>query len=599
MNERYHFIGIGGIGMSGLAHLLLERGVAVSGSDVAFNSVIEGLMRRGATIYKGQSAGNIPPGAKVVYSTDIKSDNPELLAAREGKGRLFHRSDLLNELLEGRRALAVTGTHGKTTTSSLLASVLVEAEKDPSFAIGGIVRAFQSNARAGQGEHFVFEADESDCSFLKYRPFGAIVTNVDHDHLSHYAGSFDLLVESFGTFMGQVQSPDHLFWCGDDPSLSELNLPGLRYGFHPANDWQITAVRQEGFRTYFDLAHGQCLYREIELALMGRHQVLNATAVFGLAMSLGVEEKRIRQGFREFQGVLRRCELKGSCHGVSFLDDYAHHPVEIEATLQGIRQAIGPRRLIAVFQPHRYSRTQDCLGKYGRIFDQADVVLLTDIYGAGETPIPHLSHEVIHEEIRQQSTIPCHYVPCTAISHYLSQFVRPYDVVVTLGAGDVTKFGGESLALLEKRPPSSLKVGWIWDRQTFAQFRERWQRLSFPDLTFYEWGMESDGVWVEGKDLTLWTNEKPPQDCAERLPPAIVQSLSHCDVVVSLLSPDALESAVQGFIGVLGKPYIGSHLRSLWLRGEGSAAACVQARDVEHLILSALRGVTPPLMSLG
>ncbi len=466
MANSYHFIGIGGIGMSGLARLLLSQKIPVTGSDIAFNAIIEGLIREGAVIHKGQSAENIPPQAMVVYTSDVKSDNPEFQAALKMQCAMLHRADLLAELLKGHQALAVAGTHGKTTTSSLLATVLIDANLDPSFAVGGMLPAFQSNACFGKGELFAFEADESDRSFLKYHPFGAIVTNIDNDHLNNYDGSITLLIDAFKQFMDQVQSFRHLFWCRDDAYLSQLNFHGQTYGFDPNSQWKIVSMRQEGFKTLFDLEYQGHLYSEIELALVGRHNVLNAAAVFGLAHTLGVSEASIRQSFKTFKGVLRRCETKGICQGILFLDDYAHHPTEIQTTLQGIRQAIGTQRLIAVFQPHRYTRTKDCLGQYGSIFEAADEILVTDIYGAGETPIPNLSHEQILQEIHQESKAICRYVPRSALSHYLSQSVQPDDVVVTLGAGDITKLANETIALLEKQPPRHLKVGWIWDSQT-------------------------------------------------------------------------------------------------------------------------------------
>ncbi len=451
MKDHYHFIGIGGIGMSGLARLLLRKNFIVTGSDVAFNPTIESLVQDGAVVYRGQAANNVSADAKVIYSTDIRLDNPEYQAAVKMQCALLHRSDLLGELLQGSCSLAVAGTHGKTTTSSLLATVLVDAGLDPSFAIGGMLPAFQSNARLGQGDLFVFEADESDRTFLKYHPFGAIVTNIDNDHLNNYQGSETLLVEAFQLFMSQVQSIEHLFWCGDNAFLKQLNMPGQCYGFQEDCEWKIVSSRQIEFLTVFDLEHHGNLYSAIELALIGRHNILNAAAVFGLSMTLGISEASIRQAFKTFKGVLRRCEYKGTCKGVLFLDDYAHHPTEIETTLQGIRLAIGCKRLIALFQPHRYSRTQDCLGLYGTIFNDADEVIITDIYGAGEAPIPHLSHSLIQQEIQTASPVSCHYVPRSALSHYLSQYLQPNDVVVTLGAGDISKVGPETLFMLEQK----------------------------------------------------------------------------------------------------------------------------------------------------
>jgi UDP-N-acetylmuramate--alanine ligase len=300
ISEHYHFIGIGGIGMSGLARLLLNKNILVSGSDIAFNDTIESLMKAGATIYKGQAAENISAHMHVVYSSDIKADNPEYQEALKLQCTLLHRSDLLAHLIEQQCALAVAGTHGKTTTSALLATVLVEAGLDPSFAVGGILPEFQGNACFGKGKYFAFEADESDRTFLKYFPFGAIVTNIDNDHLNNYEGSKDILIAAFEQFMNQVTSTEHLFWCGDDLYLQHLNKPGQRYGFGADCEWIVSNVRQKGFQIIFDLKGKGNHYVDITLNLLGSHNALNASAVFALALSLGVTEESIRQTFQSF-----------------------------------------------------------------------------------------------------------------------------------------------------------------------------------------------------------------------------------------------------------------------------------------------------------
>lgn len=448
MSKKYHFIGIGGIGMSGLAHILLKKNIFVSGSDIAISPVVESLIKLGAVVCKGHAAKNISEEMIVVYTSDIKPDNPEYAAAIEKGCRIMHRSDLLAELIEGHKSLAVAGTHGKTTTSALLSTVLVDAGCDPSFAVGGVLPQFQGNSRLGQGEYFAFEADESDQSFLKYHPFGAIVTNIDHDHLVNYANCFENLVEAFKKFMHQVQSANHLVWCGDDPHLKQLHLPGHSYGFGAHCDWKVSNLRQDGFQSIFDLQSPQGYFKEIESALIGEHNALNAAGVFVLALLSGVKESSIRQTLRTFPGVLRRCEKKGIVNGILFLDDYAHHPAEIKTTLNGIRRAIGGKRLVAVFQPHRYTRTQECLGTFGACFQAADEVIVTDIYGAGETPVPTLSGEIVMQEIKAKLPA-CQYVPRTALCHKLSQYVEAEDVVVTLGAGDITKVGNETLILLQ------------------------------------------------------------------------------------------------------------------------------------------------------
>lgn len=446
----YHFIGIGGIGMSGLAQILLSRGMTVSGSDIAYGPTVEILVQKGAKFYLGHRGEHISPASHVVYSTDIKTDNPEYQAALALHCPLMHRADLLKHLLEGYHTIAVAGTHGKTTTSSLLTSTFIDAGLEPSFAIGGILPAWEANAAHGKGALFSFEADESDRSFLKYSPTGAIVTNIDKDHLNNYEGDFDLLIDTFKMFMSQVQSTDQLLWCCDDAALCRLNHPGQSYGLNPKADWQIIQSAQEGFALNFNLEHHGQRYDAIQVPLAGKHNILNAAAVFALAITLGIAEDKVRAAFKNFKGVKRRCEIKGERTGRLFLDDYAHHPTEIKTTLEGIRKAIVGRRLIAVFQPHRYTRTKDCLGTYGGIFDHADELVVTDIFGAGEAPIPALSHQLIINEVNQQSKIPCHYAPRVELGRFLVDFTRPGDVVVTLGAGDITKLSAEVFSLMSE-----------------------------------------------------------------------------------------------------------------------------------------------------
>jgi UDP-N-acetylmuramate--alanine ligase len=439
MMTSYHFIGIGGIGMSGLAHLLLEQKAIVTGSDITINSNTEKLIQEGAIIYKGHAASQVPILARVVHSTDIKSDNPEWQMAQNRGNILLHRSDLLAELIEGKRSLAVAGTHGKTTTSSLLASTLVEAGLDPSFAVGGMILAFDANARAGKSDWFVLEADESDGTFTKYHPFGAIVTNIDHDHLNHYQNDFSKLTDAFQVFMNQVKDSSLLFWSCDDPTLRQFRPKGQSYGFHPESDWRIENVQQQGFSMHFDLCHKNEVYKDIALSLIGIHNASNAAAVFGLARSVGIEEHMIRKSFKNFSGVARRCQQKENGNGILVIDDYAHHPTEIRTTIKGIKTAIEGRRCVAVFQPHRYTRTQECMGMYGDLFNEVDELIITDIYSGGESPIPHLSGKDIEKEVQSFGKVSCRYVPRTALSHFLGQFLRSGDVVVTLGAGDITK----------------------------------------------------------------------------------------------------------------------------------------------------------------
>lgn len=450
MREHYHFIGIGGIGMSGLARILLQKGISVTGSDLSASYVTEGLIKAGAKIFIGQSFENVPSDSTVVFSTDIKHNNPEFEAAKLMNRPLLHRSELLSRLMGDSKTISVAGTHGKTTTTALLTTVLIHAGLDPSYAVGGMLPQFQTNASHGTGEYFVAEADESDGTFLNYHSYGAIVTNIDLDHMNHFITE-SALIAAFKQFISKVAAPEkHLFWCGDDARLKALSLPGFSYGYAEGCDLIITNAQQLGWNLEFDIQFQDRKYKNIALPLIGQHNVLNASAVFGMALTLGIPEEKIRQGMLAFKGVKRRCEKKAEFNEILFIDDYAHHPTEIETTLKGIRAAIGKRRLVAIFQPHRYSRTKDCLGSYGNIFNSADLVFITDVFAAGEAPIEKVNGQIILEEIRSQCKAACFYVCRTNLAELIASVVHPKDLIVTLGAGDITKVSSE---IMEKLQP--------------------------------------------------------------------------------------------------------------------------------------------------
>lgn len=443
MSQKYHFIGIGGIGMSGLARILLSKNVSVTGSDLVTSHVTEKLIQEGAKVFIGHSAQYIPQDAHVVYNTDIKQDNPEYQAAITRKIPLLHRSDLLRELMQGYKSISVTGTHGKTTTTALLTTVLIKAGMSPSYAVGGIVTQLRSNAGYGNGTYFVAEADESDGTFLKYHSHGAIVTNIDFDHMNYFKTESNL-ISSFSQFINQVQNPEYLFWCGDDERLTGLRPPGTCYGFGTNCTLRACNLVQNGWQQLFDIEYNGKKYTNVALNLIGKHNVSNALAVFGLSISLGIREEDIRTAFANFEGVSRRCEKKGEVGEVLILDDYAHHPTEILATLSGIRSAIGKRRLIVAFQCHRYTRTRDCLGTFGGIFDAANHLIMTDLYTAQEPAIPGVTVDAVIKEIKQKShSLPVHYVPRSDLTDYLINFTQHNDVVITMGAGDITRVGGE------------------------------------------------------------------------------------------------------------------------------------------------------------
>lgn len=440
MDDIYHFIGIGGIGMSALARILLDKGVSVSGSDIASSPSLNLLAERGATIYVGHDKDHVPAQGYVIYSTDIKEDNAELLEAKRRQLPLLHRSELLGMVLRGQKALLVTGTHGKTTTSSLLSHILEDMLFDPSYAIGGIIKDKGINGRYGQGEYFVAEADESDKSFLAYSGYGAIITNIDLDHLNYW-DTEEKLILGFKQFADSIENKDLLVFCGDDQRLCSLGLKGISYGFSEHVSARITRFYQHGLTLCFDLFFHGTSYTNIEVPLIGRHNALNTAAVFVMALMLGASETKIRKALLTFAGVKRRADLIGNASGVRFYDDYGHHPTEVEATIGAFKQSFPDRRLVTIFQPHRYTRTRDCFNAFTDAFNASDVLILTDLYAAGEEPIEGISSEALFRRIIEEKSSQTYYIRKDALQNFLSHFLQDGDVVLTMGAGDVTKLG--------------------------------------------------------------------------------------------------------------------------------------------------------------
>lgn len=562
--EKFHFIGIGGIGMSGLARILLKKNIPVTGSDIAASHVTEGLSKDGVRISLGHAPHNIPAHATVVYSSDIKKDNPEYQAALDQKCALMHRSDLLLHLMKGYKTLAVTGTHGKTTTSALLTWVMKQAGKDPSFAVGGMIPQFQSNAGYGEGDYFVAEADESDGTFLKYHPFGAIVTNIDADHINHF-GSFERLVEAFSEFLHKVENPEHLFWCGDDPYLQKLNPKGICYGYGKNCHLRLSQFIQKGWCISFNVAFKDKHYDDVQLPLVGRHNALNGAGVFGLALSLGIPEAEIRKAFLSFGGVMRRCEKKDEIQNVLMLDDYAHHPTEIKTTLQGIRQAVDGRRLIAVFQPHRYTRTKDCLGLYEGIFNEADVIFVTEIYAGGETPIPGLSSTDVIREIESEGVKKCRYVPRKDMADTLANFARTHDVIVSLGAGDITKLSYELNKHFQQKAPKKLKVGILFGGRstehevTIMSAKNICNCVSTELYDVQHFGITQQGCWISGHDSMQRLKDLESIKTESTIDPEVFKQLIDCDVCVPVFhGPYGEDGTIQGMFETLDIAYTGT-----------------------------------------
>ncbi|BDG61341.1 UDP-N-acetylmuramate--L-alanine ligase [Caldinitratiruptor microaerophilus] len=450
VGQRVHFIGIGGYGMSGLARVLLETGHVVTGSDARRSDRTEALERLGATVYIGHDPAHVQGADVVVYSTDVPADNPERVAAREAGIPLLHRSELLARFVNDREGIAVTGTHGKTTTTAMTATILEEGGLDPTVLVGGEVDHFGGTAKVGRGPYVVAEADESDGSFLRYTPRIAVVTNIEPEHLEHYGGDFANVVDAYRRFLGQVRPGGAIVACADDPRALELAraeagrvrvvLYGLGAGPEPAPDWTASGVRVEPAGPVFTAVHQGRPAGEVRLGVPGRHNVQNALAALAVGHLLGVPFPRMAAALARYRGARRRFQVLAEAGGIRVVDDYAHHPTEIRATLRAAREVVGPPgRVIAVFQPHRYTRTASLLDEFGHAFGDADVVVLTEIYSPpGERPIPGVSGQVLAERVRQARGAAVHLLSDPEeIVRFLLREARPGDLVITLGAGDI------------------------------------------------------------------------------------------------------------------------------------------------------------------
>ena len=454
--RRVHFVGIGGIGMSGIAEVLANLGYDVSGSDARRSEITDRLASLGVRVSVGHDAGHVQGADVVVTSSAVASDNTEVLAAKRAHVPVVPRAEMLAELMRLRVGIAVAGAHGKTTTTSMIALMLERAGLDPTAVIGGRLSAFGSNARLGRGQYIVVEADESDRSFLKLSPAFAVITNIDHEHMDAY-GSFDRLVDAFGDFADRVPFYGAVVACADDPAVAHLvgrlSRRVVRYGFsadaevqghEPVSDGHRARcrVRYRGFGPDAQTGEGT-----IEIGVPGRHNLQNALAAVGIGLELGVPFARIAGALGEFRGAERRYQLKGSAAGVRVVDDYGHHPTEIAAVLRAAREG-QPRQLVAVFQPHRYTRTRDLLDAFGPALSLADVVVLTDIYAAGEAGIPGITVEVLAEAMRPavsdlRVVSNLHDVPAA-----VAEIVRHGDLVITFGAGSIAQTGDEILQAL-------------------------------------------------------------------------------------------------------------------------------------------------------
>ena len=444
---RVHFAGIGGAGMSGIARIMLARGVTVSGSDAAASATLTELAALGARVHVGHSAAHLGDADTLVVSSAIKMDNPELAEARRRGIRVLHRAGALASLMFGRRVIAVTGTHGTTTTTSMITTVLREIGADPGYAIGGALAATGTNAADGAGQDFVAEADESDGSFLMLSAEAAVVTNVEVDHLDNY-GTAAAYRASFGAFIARIAQGGLLVTCADDPGSRELadeaRSRGLRvrtYGESVDADYRVTGARTSGMETTFRVRSQPGPFRTIDVGITlpvpGLHNALNAAAAFAVAVELGVPPGQAAAGLDGYRGAARRMEPKGQAGGVRVLDTYAHHPTELAADLRAARAIAGARRVIAVFQPHLYSRTRIFAAEFGAALALADEAVVLDIYGAREDPEPGVTGKLVADAVPGGTA---RYVESAAdVPRIVASLVAPGDLVLTMGAGDVTR----------------------------------------------------------------------------------------------------------------------------------------------------------------
>jgi UDP-N-acetylmuramate--alanine ligase len=448
--KHIHLVGIGGIGMSGIAELLLNLGYFISGSDLRKTGVTEHLSDLGGKIFLGHEPQNVDGADVVVFSSAVKGDNPEIVEARERSIPVIPRAEMLAELMRLKFGIAVAGSHGKTTTTSMIASILTKGGFDPTVVIGGRLNIWGgSNARLGRSDFLVAEADESDGSFLALSPSIAVISNIDHEHIDFYR-SMNNLRKTFVDFINKIPFYGRAILCVDDKEVQglipKLTKSYLTYGLNPQSDIRASVISKGGLNTTFDVTFKNRLVGKVTISIPGEHNILNALAAVGVGLELDIDFKYIREGLKDLGGLKRRFEIKDERDGILFLDDYGHHPTEIIATLSAAKECWPDRRLVVVFQPHRFTRTRDLYDKFVISFNQADFLIITPLYGAGEEPIPGVDSRVLYQGIKNhghRAVTFCDSIE-DSISLLLNQ-IKPGDLVLTLGAGDIHIVGEELL----------------------------------------------------------------------------------------------------------------------------------------------------------
>jgi UDP-N-acetylmuramate--alanine ligase len=457
--KRIHFVGIGGAGMSGIAEVLINLGYDVSGSDISDNAATKRLTDMGAKVFRGHAASHVEGAGVVVISSAVKADNPEVVIAHEQRIPVIPRAEMLAELMRFRYGIAIAGTHGKTTTTSLIASVLAEGGYDPTFVIGGKLNSAGTNARLGTGRYLVAEADESDASFMHLQPMISVVTNIDADHMETYGGDFEVLKNTFIEFLHHLPFYGLAVLCIDDPVVREivdkLTCPVLTYGVSGDADMRILEIRSEGFQTHFKVKLPERDHAlELTLNMPGRHNVLNACAAIAVAHEIGVSDEALVKAFDQFMGVGRRfqryddiCLAAGN---VMHIDDYGHHPREVAAVIQAIRSGWPERRLVLAFQPHRYTRTRDLFEDFSMVLSEVDKLFLMDVYPAGETPISGADGRALARAIRNRGKVdPVFVEKVEQLPEALHGALQDGDILLTCGAGNVGAVATQLKAQLE------------------------------------------------------------------------------------------------------------------------------------------------------
>nr|WP_279289690.1 UDP-N-acetylmuramate--L-alanine ligase [Proteus mirabilis] len=448
-----HFVGIGGAGMGGIAEVLANEGYAISGSDLAPNVVTQQLVALGATIYFNHRPENIRDASVVVVSTAISADNPEIIAAREARIPVIRRAEMLAELMRYRHGVAIAGTHGKTTTTAMISNIYAQAGLDPTFVNGGLVKSAGTHARLGCSRYLIAEADESDASFLHLQPMVAVVTNIEADHMDTYHGNFDNLKETFITFLYNLPFYGRAVMCIDDDVIRSI-IPKVgryitTYGFSEDADVRITHYEQKGAQGFFTISREDMPDLDVVLNAPGRHNALNATAAVAVATEEGIADEHILAALLNFQGTGRRFDFLGNfslehVNGqegeVMLVDDYGHHPTEVDATIKAARAGWPDKRLVMLFQPHRYTRTRDLYEDFATVLNQVDILLLTDVYAAGEAPIPGADSRSLCRTIRQRGKLdPIWVSDVENISSILAGVLTDNDLVLVQGAGNIGK----------------------------------------------------------------------------------------------------------------------------------------------------------------